>query len=355
MKEGRKIEKGENEVKSKKEQKKEGIFWNTFFILCIILSIILIIISSFCIMDFNNNIKKHNINYNWPKLSELLPSLFILPIIMAYKTIIEYFSKGLVESCLAKKYKQPKNEEYKKLGNIYRHKLARHIYKITFYVGITIFGYYVLHNLPYFPRSMLGKGYMPNMFLKGFPDSYFHEKTPLFNLYYNISLAYFLNDFIFLFIMERQSDFINMILHHVCTISLIIFSYITNYSNIGSLVIFCHMESDILLHCTRFLLQTDNPLYITGFVGVSFAINFVYMRQYVFGEMIYTIYKYITWKWGIITTTLWLFLVILYIMHLRWSYILLYKTVELFMTKKKIVDDINYDKLVKGNKNQKGE
>ena len=33
MKEGRKIEKGENEVKLKKEQKKEGIFWNTFFIL----------------------------------------------------------------------------------------------------------------------------------------------------------------------------------------------------------------------------------------------------------------------------------------------------------------------------------
>ena len=115
MKEGMKIEKGENELKSKKEQKKEGIFWNTFFILCIILSIILIIISSFYIMDFNNNIKKHNINYNWPKLSGLLPSLFILPIIMAYKTIIEYFSKGLVESCLAKKYKQPKNEEYKKL------------------------------------------------------------------------------------------------------------------------------------------------------------------------------------------------------------------------------------------------
>ena len=99
MKEGKKKEKGENESKSKKEQKKEGIFWNTFFILCIILSIILIFISSFCIMDFNNNIKKHNVNYSWPKLSELIPTLFILPIIMAYKTIIEYISKGLVESC----------------------------------------------------------------------------------------------------------------------------------------------------------------------------------------------------------------------------------------------------------------
>ena len=344
---GRNIKKEEAKTNKKKE---EITFWNSFFILCIIVSIFLTIVLCFYIKEFNNNIKRHNLNYNWPKLSELIPSLFILPLIMAFKTTIEILSKGLVESCLAKKYKQPKNEEMKKLGNIYRHKLPRHIYKIIFYVLITIFGYHVLHDLPYFPKSMLGNGYMPNMFLKGFPDSYFHERTPLFNLYYNISLAYFVNDFIFLFIMERQSDFINMLLHHVCTISLIIFSFITNYSNIGSLVIFCHMESDILLHATRFLLQTDNSIFITGFVGITFTINFVYMRQYVFGEMIYTIYKYITWKWGIITTTLWLFLVILYIMHLRWSYILLSKTAELLVTKKRIVDDVNYDKLVKNNK-----
>ena len=74
------------------------------------------------------------------------------------------------------------------------------------------------------------------------------------------------------------------------------------------------------------------------------------MRQFVFGQIIYTIYKYITWKWGLITTTLWLFLVILYTLHLNWSYILVCKTIELFVTKKRIVDDINYDKLVKGNK-----
>ena len=336
---------------AKSHQKKEEItFWNSFFILCIFLSSILSIVLCFFIKEFNDNIKRHNLNYNWPKLSELIPSLYILPLIMAFKTVIELLSKGLVESCLAKKYKQPKNEEFKKLGNIYRHKLSRHIYKIIFYVGITIFGYHVLHDLPYFPKSMLGNGYMPNMFLKGFPDSYFHERSPLFVLYYNISLAYFVNDFIFLFIMERQSDFINMILHHICTISLILFSFMTNYSNMGSLIIFCHMESDILLHVSRFLLQTDSSTFLIGFVGVIFTINFIYMRQYVFGEMIYTVYKYVTWKWGIITTTLWLFAGILYIMHLRWSYILLSKMAELLVTKKKVADDINYDKLVKVNK-----
>ena len=86
----------------------------------------------------------------------------------------------------------------KELADIYRRKLARHVYKITFYVSITIFGYYILKDLPYFPKSMGGKGYMPAMFLPGFPYSYFHQKPPLFNFYYNLSLASFVSDFIFL-------------------------------------------------------------------------------------------------------------------------------------------------------------
>ena len=335
------------------QENNEGLFWNIYSISCIILSIILIIFSCFVINNFNENIKKHNLNYKWPKLSDLIPSVFILPLLMAFKTGIEYFSRGLVELCLAKKYKQPKNENDKNSADLYRHKLARHIYKIVFYVGITIFGYRVLHNLPYFPKSMLGNGWMPNMFLKGFPDSYFHEKPPLFDLYYNISLAYFVNDFIFLFIMERQSDFIIMILHHICTISLIIFSFITNYSHIGSIVIFCHMQSDILVHVTRFLVRTDCPLIITGFVGMMFLFNYSYMRQYVFGEMIYTICKYITWKWGLITTTLTLFLIILYIMHVRWTSVLIIKIYQTFTTGKNVGDDTNYDKLLREKKKNK--
>ena len=342
----------ESEKKTKDEKKsyssRDGepgvLYWNGFWVICIIVSIILIIASSFCINDFNENIKKHNLKYPWPKMFDLFPSLCILPIVIIFKITVEQLSKGFVEHCLAKKYKKPKDEQMKELADIYRHKLARHIYKITFYTGITIFGYYVLKDLPYFPKSMGGKGYMPALFLPGFPNSYFHEKPPLFNFYYNLSLAYFVCDFIFLFISEKnQSDFVNMLLHHICTISLIIFSFITNYSNIGSLVIFCHMESDILLHTERFLLQTDKSIFVLTIVGIIFVSNFIYMRQYVFGEMIYVIYKYITWKWGIITTMLWLFLVILYIMHVRWSYVLLYKTSELVFQKKRIADDIKFD------------
>ena len=343
------MEKKSLNKKEPEDIEKEGIFWNTFWIFCIISSIILIIISNFFITDFNTNIKKYNINYPWPKISDLFPTLYILPIIVCFKLFIEYISRSFVESCLSKKYKQPSMKE---IGDKYRKKLSNHIYKIIFYTGITVFGYYVLKDLPYFPKSMGGKGYMPTMFLPGFPNSYFHEKPPLFNLYYNINLAYFICDFIFLFISDRKSDFINMLLHHICTISLILFSFVTNYSNIGSLVIFCHMESDILGHAIRFIVQTDQPIFFIGVVGVSFISNFIYMRQYVFGEMIYVIYKYITWKWGIITSMLWLFLVILYIMHFRWSVILLYKTGQIVFQKKRVTDGIKYVEETRVNKDK---
>ena len=329
-----------NSKGTEENKEKEGIFWNSFWLLCILLSIVLISISCFFINDFNNSIRKYNLKYRWPKLTDLIPSLYLLPMIICYKLFIEYLSKDFVEYCLSKKYKHPKLKELK---DKYRLKLSRHLYKITFYTGITIFGYYVLKDLPYFPKSMGGKGYMPAMFLPGFPNSYFHEKPPLFDFYYNLNLAYFFCDFIFLIISERQSDFINMLLHHICTISLIIFSFMTNYSNIGCLVIFCHMQSDILGHAIRFVVQTDLPIFIIGLTGISFLSNFIYMRQYVFGEMIYTIYKYITWKWDIITFMLWLFLVILYIMHFRWSAILLVKEGQIVFQKKRVTDGIKYN------------
>ena len=337
-----------NSKESQEKKEKDGIFWNTFWVICILVSIVLITISSFFINDFNNNIKKYNLNYRWPQLFDLFPVVYLLPMVICFKLFIENISKNLIERCLSKKYKQP---HLKELANKYRRKLARHLYKITFYTGITIFGYYVLKDLPYFPKSMGGKGYMSAMFLPGFPNSYFHQKPPLFDFYYNLNLAYFVCDFIFLLLDERQNDFINMFLHHICTISLIVFSFITNYSNIGCLVVFCHMESDILGHAIRFVVQTDLHIYFIGFVGISFLSNFIYMRQYVFGEMIYTIYKYITWKWDIITTSLWLFLVILYIMHFRWSSILLVKEAQIVFQKKRVTDDVKYVENKDKNKN----
>ena len=54
------------------------------------------------------------------------------------------------------------------------------------------------------------------------------------------------------------------------------------------------MESDILGHLIKFIMQTDLPIFLIGLICVIFISNFIHMRQYVFGELLIAIYKYIT-------------------------------------------------------------
>ena len=316
--------------------------WNVIFGAFLVSTSYFITGSILKIKEFIENTKKYDlVSYPWPKAKDLVPSIYILPIIGIVKKIIETLAKYPVEHCLARKYKHPENKEMEIKANVYRTKLARHIYKISYYTFITIFGYIVLKPLDFFPKSMLGNGSTYNLFIKGYPASHFFTKTKYFDLYYNICLAYFSYDFIALFIMPKQNDFIYMLLHHVCTLSLIIFSFLTNYSNIGSLILFFHNETDMHLHITQFLIQTDHKI-IMGCFGITLMFDFLYMRQYVFGEIMYVTYHYLKDKWGIVNITFYFFLSILFIMHVRWTIILIYKTIDLVFKKKEIVDVVTY-------------
>ena len=67
-------------------------------------------------------------------------------------------------------------------------------------------------------------------------------------------------------------------------ISLILFSYLSNYSQVGAVILFLHMKSDIFVHSTRYLLHTRFPPIFAEISGVILTINFIYMRKFVFGK-----------------------------------------------------------------------
>ena len=156
------------------------------------------------------------------------------------------------------------------------------------------------------------------------------EKPPYFDFYYMFCLSFFISDLIGLFREDKQTDFINMLLHHVCTISLIVFSHLVHYSNVGSIVLFLHMESDVFVHVTRFFLQTDAPEIIKDINGLFLVFNFIYTRTYVLGDIIYVLYMYVTWK-GVIDWFLLIFLTLIFIMNFNWALMLLQKMFALFM------------------------
>ena len=152
-------------------------FWDTIFSIFIAGSSYLIIGTIIKIKSFIKETRQHNPTYEWPKLTDLSPSILLIPLIALCKIIIEKNAKYIVEMCIAKKYKNPKNEEYIKLAEIYRYKLSRHVYKACFYGFITTFGYFVLKPLDYFPKLMLGNGSDYNLFIKGYPNCHFYKRS----------------------------------------------------------------------------------------------------------------------------------------------------------------------------------
>ena len=331
-----KIEKVKNYEKPSSEkslitkEKYDGL-WNKIFYACLCLTIIGTINMMMNVRKFRNTLISLNPSYEFSKYSDFL---ICIPLFIFFSVIKYYTQKLLVKACekiMKKSYRFPKNEKDKQLGEKYRLKLPSHAFKGTMYLLLTIFGYYVLKDLNYFPKELLGKGWLPNMFIKGYPNSYYLEKPPFFDFYYMLCLSYFSSDLVWLlFINDRQTDFINMLLHHVCTISLIVFSHLVHYSNVGSIVLFLHTETDIFVHLTRFLLQTDVPEIFKNISGVTLVFNFLYVRIFVLGKIIVVLYNYVTWK-GIVDWFLLIFLVIIYLMHINWALMLLQKMFALFM------------------------
>ena len=303
---------------------------NQFFYACFGLTLVGIFYMVKGVNNFRNKLISLNPSYEFSKYSDFLICIPLALIINMTQHYMPKLLKNFVEKVMKKAYRFPKNEKDRQLGEKYRIRLPIHIFKGSMYIFFTLFGYYVLKDINYFPKSLLGKGWLPNMFIKGYPDSFYLEKPPYFDFYYMFCLSFFISDLIGLFREDKQTDFINMLLHHVCTISLIVFSHLVHYSNVGSIVLFLHMESDVFVHVTRFFLQTDAPEIIKDINGLFLVFNFIYTRTYVLGDIIYVLYMYVTWK-GIIDWFLLIFLTLIFIMNFNWALMLLQKMFALFM------------------------
>ena len=308
----------------------DGI-WNKLFYFCLVLTAIGIFFMIRGVSKFRNALITFNPTYDFSKYSDFL---ICIPIIIIFSLFKYYTQKCLVKLCekiLKKSYRFPTNDKDRQLWERYRLKLPEHAFKGIMYTILTASGYCILKDLNYYPKSLLGNGWLPNMFIKGYPNSFYLEKPPLFDFYYMFCLSYFSCDLIWLlFISAHQTDFINMLLHHICTISLIIFSYLVNYSNVGSIVLILHFITDIFVHLTRFLIQTDAPEIFKNASGLALVFSFLYIRIYVLGDIIYVLYHYITWK-GVIDWFLIIFLSIIYLMHINWAILLVQKMFALFM------------------------
>lgn len=322
-----KVESDKNVVEDEKHSSKKdddtvnslSIFFYTLIFLALSGTVLMIVSFDKYWTSF---IDKKPEGYKIPTLSDLWIVLYILPFIIAGKVIFEYSLGDLFYPLLEKKYLNPNDEENFRLGLVYKKKTATGLFKLAYFIFTSIIGYYILKDLKFMPKEIfIFDGDMNDIYSPGVPDYLFFPKHEYFDMYYLMGISYVLTDLIWLlFFYEAQTDFALMLLHHVLTISLILFSYLTNLSSVGVVVLYLHDFSDVFCYFCRTTLNLEIPKALRVIPAIMLFLNWIYVRLYVFGKCIYLLGNFSTSKHpsNIHLIVLWYFLVILFFMHAFW-------------------------------------
>ena len=321
------------EVINKKKLSGKQKYDRILDIIFAILQVVAIVIIYFLIkgvIKLRENLMQLNPSYQMPQITDLKITIIFLGIIFPFKIVFESFFIHIGSKIMLDKYQNPKTKEDEEMAKILPGKIARHFYKIFMYLIFVVAAFFILRDYDYFPKYLGGHGQLKNMYLPGYPNAYYIKRTKEFNYLYLSSLATAIIDFFSLIsVYGKQSDFKNMLLHHTCTVSLILSSYLTNYSNAGSIVLFVHNISDLPNHITKLFLKIKVPKIFCNIAGILFMLSFIYFRIFAFSQVIFTIYYYVTWKWSWVTYSIEILLLFLLIMNINWTSILIYKFIGL--------------------------
>lgn len=78
-----------------------------------------------------------------------------------------------------------------------------------------------------------------------------HLLTSEIYYYYVVSCAFYVSLLVTQFFDVKRKDFWQMFFHHLVTISLIIISYVTNFTRIGCLILLIHDSADYWLELAK--------------------------------------------------------------------------------------------------------
>lgn len=290
--------------------------------------------------EHNTKLKKFNPSYNFPKQEDLYPAIWMFLILMFIHKIFKVLTIDLIEKNLSKRY-----DEIDEI-TIYKNKVATNIIKLGLYTSSTILGFYALRELNFFPWSLGGTGEFKNIFAENFPNYLFFKKTDLFDFYYNYNLAFALFDTYILISYPSQSDFLLMILHHIVTLNLVVFSFLTNFSNIGSIVYFIHYSGDILSMVVRIFIHLNIPEVYSCYLTFAFLFVFSYTRLFVFGDVIYNTFSFVlVHDYSIYSLYLCCFLAVIMTLNIIWI-VLITRKVYMYLKTGKVEEIYSFKKKI---------
>jgi hypothetical protein len=286
------------------------------------LIIVTCLASSVIIMQsrkYNDFLNKINPNYSFPTVFEIIMNTSILTLILLVgKVLLEKFIHSFCEKILDEKYKK---KEYLSEKPKAKRKLSIYSLKFFHYLLITIISYFVYDQFDFFPKELFGHGNMNNIYSNGVHSFVFFKRPKYFDFQYYLNLAYTFADlFCVVFIYDKQTDILVMTFHHFCTITLIVFSYYNHFDSIGSIILYLHNLTDVIVYLGRLLLYTKAPDIFKKLISVCLLTSFIYCRLYIYGKLIYGYVTFCTWETFYLKNSFIIALISLYILHCTWTY-----------------------------------
>jgi hypothetical protein len=116
-------------------------------------------------------------------------------------------------------------------------KFSEAAWRLTFYAYFCYVGYLALFT----PTTAIWIQDTHNHWI-GWP---YHVMSEMVEYYYQVELGSYIHQL--LWTEVSRSDSLQMILHHLTTIALIVFSYLANYTRIGASILLLHDTADVFL------------------------------------------------------------------------------------------------------------
>jgi len=166
-------------------------------------------------------------------------------------------------------------------------------------------------------------------------------------IYYVLLFGYYLNHTITQFSDPVRKDFLALCMHHIVTLILISLSYNSGFSSVGVVLAMCHEPSDLLLSVAKIFKYVGMSL-VTDVLYVVFSISWFYFRIFLYPlKCIFSakpwrfiIHDYLdipkddppNCRYFLVADILISLMILLYFLHVYWSYFLVKSLMRKFMT-----------------------
>lgn len=146
-------------------------------------------------------------------------------------------------------------------------KCSESMWKLVYYASVEFYMLMLLHNEPWFHEIKECFRDLPNQ-----------ELRPSMILLYMCECGFYLYSIAALLTWEtRRKDFSVMMSHHIVTVILISYSYLTRFFRIGSIIIALHDASDVFLEAAKVFKYSEKEFGASFCFGL-FALSWIVLR-----------------------------------------------------------------------------